>query len=492
MPQQRLLDGIRAAAGRLAGLLALGRADAVAAAVLGLVERAVGPRQHLRGVALAGRDADRDGDHAARVGRVGQGGALDGRAHALGGRQRLARVGVAQDQHELLAAVAVGGVAGAQLHPDGRGDRAQRLVAGDVAELVVVGLEAVDVADRDRERLPVAAGVELDVGQVLDERAAVAQARERVAAGVLAQADVEPRQLRLAARELLARLALALEQRRAAAARAARCGRSACRRREHAHGERELRAHGAGSREAAVDERARAAAKNVARREHAAAAARLVGRDRRLGPAARRARRPRRSPAGRRQQRVDERRARDVAADSSWSDQKMNAIACMARPASTSRGPAPRIWCSEPPTMPAASAPRPSVEHGVGERASRSPIASGDPSIEPDSSATVSAIAAAISGTRLGERHGALACALPAREAQRPGDHEHREAVQKETSATFGERGDVRRSRRRPTRAGRPASARPPAPSSSSGGGAPGARRGRAIHARDRADGRRP
>ena len=128
---------------------------------------------------------------------------------------------------ELLAPVAVGGVARAQLHPDGRGDRAQRLVARDVAELVVVGLEAVDVADRDRDRLPAAAGVELDVGQVLDQRAAVAQPGQRVAAGVLAQALVEPRELRLAAGELLARLALEAQQAAEPARRAAWCARSA-------------------------------------------------------------------------------------------------------------------------------------------------------------------------------------------------------------------------------------------------------------------------
>ena len=79
---------------RRAGFLAAspaGRAHAVAAAVLGLVERAVGVREQRGRVALAGRDADRDGDDAARVGRVGQRGALDRRAHALGGGERLAR-----------------------------------------------------------------------------------------------------------------------------------------------------------------------------------------------------------------------------------------------------------------------------------------------------------------------------------------------------------------------------------------------------------------
>ncbi len=73
-------------------------------------------------------------------------------------------VGLGQDQHEFLAAIAADHVARPQVGPDGLGDAAQDDVARGVAVGVVDGLEVVDVDEGDRQRALVASGA-LDLGE---------------------------------------------------------------------------------------------------------------------------------------------------------------------------------------------------------------------------------------------------------------------------------------------------------------------------------------
>ena len=89
-------------------------------------------------------------------------------------------VGLGEDQHELLAAVAADHVARPQVRAERLGDAAQHDVAGGVAVGVVDGLEVVDVDERDRQRALVAAGA-LDLGeQGGQQRAAVRDAGQAV------------------------------------------------------------------------------------------------------------------------------------------------------------------------------------------------------------------------------------------------------------------------------------------------------------------------
>jgi len=115
---------------------------------------------------------------------------------------------VREDEQHLLAPEAVRGVGSARLAADRRAQRAQRLVACQVPEAVVVGLEAVEVAQRQRVRLAALAGALLDDGQVLGQRPAVVHPGQRVAAQVLGQALVRPCEVGLAGGEQRPRRAL--------------------------------------------------------------------------------------------------------------------------------------------------------------------------------------------------------------------------------------------------------------------------------------------
>jgi hypothetical protein len=133
-----------------------------------------------------------------RVGRVGgqQRGAVgrgDREAVAVlaqrvaGGLDRVedpGRLG-AREHAELVAAHPVGGPAGGHRGLQACGEAGQQRVAGGVAEGVVVGLEAVEVEDRQHDR---AGAVELGrlALQLLHQGAAVADAGERVGLGVAA------------------------------------------------------------------------------------------------------------------------------------------------------------------------------------------------------------------------------------------------------------------------------------------------------------------
>src|SRR6516225_3193319 len=130
----------RVAGGTVAGRLS-GGDHPIAAAALGPVERAIGLGDELRDrlVDLAGdgdtdRDADASDTELAEVERPDRGpDALPDLEGDLGRR-------VAEEDHELLAAVAGRHVVLADGRHDGPTDRPQHLVAGRVAERVVEAL----------------------------------------------------------------------------------------------------------------------------------------------------------------------------------------------------------------------------------------------------------------------------------------------------------------------------------------------------------------
>ena len=98
-------------------------------------------------------DADRDRDRQVRrCRRPRSAGAATSVAQLLGQDGALLDVGLGQDEHELLAAVAADHVARPQVGADRLGDAAQDDVAGRVAVGVVDGLEVVDVDEGDRQR----------------------------------------------------------------------------------------------------------------------------------------------------------------------------------------------------------------------------------------------------------------------------------------------------------------------------------------------------
>ena len=160
--------------------------DAVAAEVLGRVQRAVGGRQQRLGggtVRGEGRqpEAHRQG-HRGVAERF-----LDRGAQLLGHQVAVALLGLGQEHGELLAAGAGHGVHPAvraveQLsHPHEGG------VAGRVAEAVVHALEVVEIADHHREHAVVAARPFDLHREGLLEAATVLQPGERIAAGGVGQ-----------------------------------------------------------------------------------------------------------------------------------------------------------------------------------------------------------------------------------------------------------------------------------------------------------------
>ena len=111
--------------------------------------------------------------------------ALDELAQLLAQRRAFLDVGLGQDQHEFLAAVAADQVAGAEVLGDRLGDAAQDDVARGVAVRVVDGLEVVDVDERDAQR-PLVAGRALDLGEERgEERLAVGDAGQAVDGGAV-------------------------------------------------------------------------------------------------------------------------------------------------------------------------------------------------------------------------------------------------------------------------------------------------------------------
>ena len=119
---------------------------------------------------------------AERAGQLEQG------AQPLGDRERLRRVGEVLAEHdELVAAEARERVVDAQAVGQARGEAAEQLVAGLVAQAVVDDLELVEIDEEDGERRagPLRAGQR--VRQAVEEERPVGQPGERVVQRLVAQ-----------------------------------------------------------------------------------------------------------------------------------------------------------------------------------------------------------------------------------------------------------------------------------------------------------------
>lgn len=150
-----------------------------AACVLGRIKRKIGAAHQIERIdafpALAHHDADRSADlHrvAENLARLGAG--VDERV-ARG--QRARGVALGQNDAELIPAHACGDGAHRQQLVDAAPDRADQIVAGGVAEIVVHGLEAVEIEDGHRERSGF--GVNL-VGEIAEERGPVRRPSQSV------------------------------------------------------------------------------------------------------------------------------------------------------------------------------------------------------------------------------------------------------------------------------------------------------------------------
>jgi hypothetical protein len=99
----------------------------------------------------------------------------------LGDRERVkGAVDVLAQDGELVASDARSGVLRAQDGRDAPGDRHEQLVAGGVAEPVVDVLEAVEVAEQDRDAVAVAADARRRLPEAILEQRAVREAGELV------------------------------------------------------------------------------------------------------------------------------------------------------------------------------------------------------------------------------------------------------------------------------------------------------------------------
>ena len=129
--------------------------DPVATAVLRVVQGSIGLVEHVREQQRRRAHVPRDGTDA--DGDLAQQGQVrDAAAHAVEDLRGARRRDVDQEQHELLTAEAADHVVSSRLTPQHVRDGDQRPVAGQVAVGVVVGLEQVQVQDRDGPRQPVA------------------------------------------------------------------------------------------------------------------------------------------------------------------------------------------------------------------------------------------------------------------------------------------------------------------------------------------------
>jgi hypothetical protein len=140
-------------------------------------------------VIRVGRDPEREG----QSGRVAVELPLDREPHSLGDQIGLVLGRVRQQDRELLAAGPRDRVAGAAVPQQHAPGAHERLVTRAVAEAVVHRLEVVEVADHEAQRLALAQRP-LDVGvQLLVQREAVLQTRERVGEGRVRKTLHQPR-----------------------------------------------------------------------------------------------------------------------------------------------------------------------------------------------------------------------------------------------------------------------------------------------------------
>lgn len=159
---------------------------AVAPEMLGDVERLVGGAQGGVGSThdvRKERDPERDREQQRLVSE----GLLHGAASALGEQVGLVAVRARHEQGELLAADAGHHVDPPALLSEHPREGEQGAIAEPVAEAIVESLEAVEIADQERERHAVAArALELG-GEVLVKAAPVEETGERVGASRLAE-----------------------------------------------------------------------------------------------------------------------------------------------------------------------------------------------------------------------------------------------------------------------------------------------------------------
>ena len=104
---------------------------------------------------------------------------------------RAVGAGARHQQAELLAAVAAGHVAAAAVVGEQRAEGGEQPVADGMAMQVVDALEVVEVDDHQRHRLRLAPGEREQRRQRVVEVAAVEQAGQRVARGLLAQRGLQ-------------------------------------------------------------------------------------------------------------------------------------------------------------------------------------------------------------------------------------------------------------------------------------------------------------
>ena len=171
---------------------------AVAAGLLGGVHREVGADHQVLAARLLvaeADDADR-GRHRDALALERQAALADRLEHALGDALRGVAVGVAQQHGELVAAEAGHDVRLADAVVQRAADRADDLVAGLVAAGVVDVLEAVEVEQEERALAAVAGGVGDELGQLLVEAAAVEQLGQRVVVGEVLELVLEALALR--------------------------------------------------------------------------------------------------------------------------------------------------------------------------------------------------------------------------------------------------------------------------------------------------------
>ena len=146
---------------------------------------------------LGGAGADADGQVVQLIGAVLMLEAEIGHllAQALGQGVQLSGIGDLQEHDELFATIAVDiALALTQAGADAASDLAQALVADLMTIVVVEGLEEVDVQQQQGEGPAVALHLLPVIFQSEIEGAAVADAGQRVGAGLFAQAQVERRQ----------------------------------------------------------------------------------------------------------------------------------------------------------------------------------------------------------------------------------------------------------------------------------------------------------
>ena len=160
-------------------------------------------RMQLVGVGRAARLGDRDAEAGAddQVGVVELERADERVEDALGGLDRRLRVvHIFEQDRELVAAEAGGGVGGPDARGDALSDLEQDPVAGGVAEAVVDGLEVVEVDEQHSHPDAVAEGPRDRVADALVEQRPVGEVGDRIVEGLVGELLLE----RLALRDVAA------------------------------------------------------------------------------------------------------------------------------------------------------------------------------------------------------------------------------------------------------------------------------------------------